>query len=450
MTTMEEQKKILANLAQLKDENSHFTSESYKERDVKRGLRMASGRGVLVGLTQIGDVQGYNEVDGKLIPMKGRLLYRGYDLESLVSNVHKEDRCGFEEVIYLLLSGRLPNRDELTDFSGYLNTQIALTAKEKMGLISNWGNNIMNILSRTVLHMYTRDTNAEDQSYENILRQCLDLIARFPTIICYGYMAKHHNISSKNLSIRHPLKNVSQAENMLYMLKGKGRYTDLEVKLLDLMLMIHAEHGGGNNSTFTARVTASSGTDTYSVISSALASLKGPLHGGAARFCAEMMAYLKKNVKDWTSDSEVEQALQNLLDKKGFDKSGKIYGIGHAVYTKSDPRANLLSERARELAIEKGREKEYNFYKKVESIAIKLLEKRNNKTISTNVDFFSGFVYSCLHIPIELYTALFATARVAGWCAHRMEELYSTQKRIIRPAYSNISEYREVTPLEKR
>ncbi len=428
-------KKIVSMLGQEREAMTTFDKELYKEYGVKRGLRKENGAGVLVGLTKIGDVRGYRQAGETLTPCEGSLHYRGYDLHDLVARAQKKQRCGYEEVVFLLLGGRLPEEDELTSFTEHLNQRMPLVPREKMSLIGNWGLNVMNLLSRTVLMMYTRDPYSEDFSYENVMRQCLDLTARFPTAVAYAYQAKHHSVSNEPLSIRTPLKGVPHAENFLYMLKGKGNYTDLEVQLLDLMLMIHAEHGGGNNSTFTTRVVTSSGSDTYSIIASALASLKGPLHGGAALSSGSMMVYLKETVSNWEDENELERVLRSLLKKEGYDRSGKIYGLGHAVYTVSDPRATLLKEQAGKLAIEKDRVKELLFHNLVEKIGIKILTERNNKPIATNVDFYSGFVYSCLGIPQELYTPLFAISRIAGWCAHRMEEGYFNQQRILRPAY---------------
>jgi len=357
-----------------------------------------------------------------------------------VRGTQKENRLGFEETIFLILAGYLPNKEELSDFSKLLNQTMDLKQQITMHIIDLEGFNVMNILARSVLELYTFDKHADDTSDENLVKQSLNLIAAFPTIIAYAYNALRHN-KGQSLHIRHPKKGVSLAENFLYMMKGSGKYTPLDVKILDLSMMLHADHGGGNNSTFTVRVTSSAGTDTYSAIAAGIGSLKGPLHGGANLKVVDMMKDIKKNVKNWKDITEVDAYLQKILRKEAYNKSGLIYGIGHAIYTISDPRAILLKEMARELAKEKGRLKEFEFYTLVEERAVhnfmEMKGKSSNKLVCANVDFYSGFVYEMIGLPKEIYTPLFAMARIVGWTAHRIEELNFKERRIIRPAYKN-------------
>ena len=428
--------------------------ELFKVHNVKRGLRNEDHTGVVVGLTKVGDVVGYErEADGSLKAIPGKLLYRGISLDDIVHGAQKEDRTGFEETIFLILAGYLPNKQELEDFSAILNETMDLNQKITMHILDLQGQDIMNILARCVLELYTFDEDADDTSEENLVKQSLNLTATFPTIIAYAYNALRHN-QGKSLHIRHPKAGLSLAENFLYMMKGSRNYTKLDVKILDLALMVHADHGGGNNSTFVVRVTSSTGTDTYSSIAAGISSLKGPLHGGANLQVVDMMKNIKKNVKDWASVEEVDEYLQKILQKKAYNKTGLIYGIGHAIYTISDPRAMLLKEMARDLAIEKGREDEFNFYSLVEERAIKnFMEFKgvaSKKQVCANVDFYSGFVYEMIGLPKEIYTPLFAMARIVGWAAHRIEELNFKERRIIRPAYKNAAEVSEYTPIEKR
>lgn len=432
---------------------SSFDNELFKKFNVKRGLRNEDHTGVVVGLTKVGDVVGYerNE-DGSLKAIPGKLMYRGIDLAEIVKGAQKENRLGFEEIVYLILSGHLPTKSELKDFSGLLSKTMDLNQIITTHILDLEGMDIMNNLARCVLELYTFDDNPDDISPENLIKQSLNLIATFPTIVAYAYNALRHN-EGKSLHIRHPQPNLSLAENFLYMMKGR-HYTKLDVKVLDLALMVHADHGGGNNSTFTVRVTSSTGTDTYSAIASGIGSLKGPLHGGANLKVIDMMKNIKKNVKDWSSVKEVDTYLQKILSKKAYNKTGLIYGIGHAIYTISDPRTLLLKEIAKDLAIEKGREKEYDFYCLVEERAIKnFMEFKGNsvnKQVCANVDFYSGFIYDMIGLPQEIYTPLFAMARIVGWSAHRIEELNFKQKRIIRPAYKNAADVRKYTPINKR
>lgn len=420
---------------------SQLDKELFEQYNVKRGLRNADHSGVLVGLTNIGDVIGYAREDGKIVPSEGQLFYRGIELTDLVKGFQEDSRHGFDEIAFLLLTGKLPNKVELEEFSNYLVSLRDLPSYfTKNSILSLRGRDVMNMLARSVLVLYTLDGHPEDISPYNLLHQSLTLIAKFPTIVAYAYHGMRHSFLRKSLIIRHPKDELSTAENFLYMLKG-NEYTELEADILDLALVIHAEHGGGNNSSFTTRVVSSSGTDTYSAIAAALGSLKGPLHGGANLRVMDMMEDIKANVKDWGSEKEVKEYLQKILRKEANDRSGKIYGIGHAIYTKSDPRAVLLKEKARELAKEKGRLDEFNLYELIEKLAPATFYEfkgKSDKVVCPNVDFYSGFVYNCIDIAKELYTPLFAISRICGWCAHRMEELIFSSKRIIRPAYKNV------------
>jgi citrate synthase len=409
--------------------------------NVKRGLRNEDGSGVLVGLTQIGNVVGYERMpDGALKAIPGKLYYRGYDVENIVSDLVKDGRFGFEEVAFLMLSGRLPDREDLENFRELVCSNMPLTQKIKMNIIELEGQNIMNILARSVLEMYNDDPSPDDASPNNLMRQSIELISKFPTIIAYAYNILRHSSHGRSLHIRHPLEGISIAENFLYMLKKN--YTLLDARTLDLLLVLQAEHGGGNNSTFTVRVTSSSGTDTYSSIAAGIGSLKGPLHGGANIQVVDMFNHLKENIADWKNRDEIDAYFARILNKEAYNKSGLIYGIGHAVYTISDPRAILLKEFARNLAKEKKREDEFAFLELLEERAIESFYsfRGEKKRVSSNIDFYSGFVYEMIGLPQEIYTPLFAMARIVGWTAHRIEELNFKSKRIIRPAYKNILE----------
>ena len=432
-------------------ESCKIDNELFSIYGVKRGLRNEDGTGVLVGLTNIGNVVGYDiDPDKGLVPIEGKLFYRGYELDDLVSPLLKEKRFGFEEIAYLILSGKLPDQEELAAFRELIYDNMALDHKMLVHIIDLEGSNIMNILSRSVLEMYTFDPNPDDISRDNLMRQSIELIARFPTIIAYAYNIYRHTQHGRSLHIRHPKDNLCLAENFLYMLKMN--YTELEARMLDLLLIIQAEHGGGNNSTFTVRVTSSTRTDTYSSIAAGIGSLKGPLHGGANIKVINMFHHLKTQIKDWTDVDEIDTYLNRMLNKEAYDKSGLIYGIGHAVYTKSDPRAVELKKLAGELAKEKGREEEYNFLRLLEQEAIKCISQRRktSKPICSNVDFYSGFVYEMIGLPVEIYTPIFAMARIVGWTAHRIEELNFEGRRIIRPAYKNILEPKIYVPLANR
>lgn len=444
---------LLDNLAKSAVKASEIDKTLFDTYNVKRGLRNADFSGVLVGLTRIGDVVGYDKVDGQIVPKEGELYYRGIEVQDLAKGFQRDGRHGFEETAYLLLSGKLPNKAELDQFNAILAEERDLPSFfSKSMILSLRGRNIMNMLARSVLALYAADDQAEDYSPVNLVRQSLSLIAKFPVIVAYSYFGMRHSYQRKSLVIRHPNPELSLAENFLYMMKG-SKYSKLEADLLDLSLVLHAEHGGGNNSTFTTRVVSSAQTDTYSAIAAALGSLKGDFHGGANIKVCTMMANIKENVKNWADEKEVSAYLDKMLRKEAFDKSGKIYGIGHAIYTKSDPRAVLLKEKARELAIEKNRLDEFNLYESIERLAPELFYQfkgNTSKVVSANVDFYSGFVYECIEIPIEIYTPIFAIARIAGWAAHRIEEVTFTSKRIIRPAYKNVGERGKYAPLTER
>lgn len=423
----------------------------FRKYDVKRGLRNDDGTGVLVGLTNIGNVVGYERHDdGSLSPIDGKLYYRGFEIQDLVHPLFEEKRFGFEEVAYLLLSGRLPDIEELHTFRALLTDNMPLEQKTILHIIELEGSNIMNILARSVLELYTFDKTPDDTSRDNLMRQSVELISKFPTIIAYAYNMLRHKRQDRSLHIRHPQKDLSLAENFLYMLKGE--YTELEARTLDLLLILQAEHGGGNNSTFTVRVTSSTGTDTYSSIAAGIGSLKGPRHGGANIKVSNMIHHLKDTITDWEDEAEIKCYLRKMLQREAYDKSGLIYGIGHAVYTHSDPRALLLGEMAEKLAEEKGCIREFNFMKRLERLSIETIYelKGKGKTLCANVDFYSGFVYEMIELPVDIYTPLFAMARIVGWCAHRNEELNFEGKRIIRPAYRCVVDSGVYVPLKDR
>ena len=430
---------------------SRIDSALFQQYGVKRGLRNEDGSGVLVGLTNIGNVVGYKRLpEGGLTPVEGKLFYRGYEHSDLVKPLFRDNRFGFEEVAYLLLSGDLPDREELESFRSLLNSRMPLDHRSMVHIIDLEGSNIMNILARCVLEMYTFDDNPEDLSRDNLMRQSVDLIAKFPTIIAYAYNCYRHSVQGKGLHIRHPQENLSLAENFLYMLKND--YTPLEAQMLDLLLITQAEHGGGNNSTFTVRVTSSSRTDTYSSIAAGIGSLKGALHGGANILVADMFKHLRSVIKDWSDTEEIDAYLLRMLDKEAYDQSGLIYGLGHAVYTLSDPRAVSLKEMAGKLAVEKGRTDEFEFLCRIEERGIHCIRERRNvqRPVCANLDFYSGFIYEMIGIPRELYTPICAMGRIVGWCAHRIEELNFGDRRIIRPAYLNVFGEREYVEMDKR
>lgn len=434
------------------ENNSRIDPNLYSKYKVFRGLRDLEGKGVLTGLTEISEVYAKKEVDGKLIPCHGQLFYRGINIEDLVKGFIKEDRFGFEETAYLLLLGELPNKEQLEEFSEILASYRSLPTSFVRDIIMKAPSfDMMNTLARSVLTLYSYDENPNDISISNVLRQSLQLISIFPLLSVYGYQAYNHYHNEESLIIHTPNTTLSTAENILYMLRPDSKYSKLEARILDLALVLHAEHGGGNNSSFTTHVVSSSGTDTYSVIAAALGSLKGPKHGGANIKVMQMFKDMKENVHDWEDEEEIAMYLNALLNKEAFDKSGLIYGIGHAIYSVSDPRAKVFKAFVKKLSEEKGLTKEYNLYETVERLAPKVIAK-NRKTykgVSANIDFYSGFVYSMLGLPEELYTPIFAMARIVGWSAHRIEELINADK-IIRPAYMNVLERRPYVEIDKR
>lgn len=439
-------------LTKVCEENSKMDVSLYGKYDVKRGLRDINGKGVLAGLTQVSNIVSSKTIDGKSVPCDGELYYRGINIKDLTNGFLKENRFGFEETTYLLLFGVLPTEEQLKDFCKILGNQRSLPRNFVRDVIMKApSKDMMNTLSRSVLTLYSYDSNPEDISLPNVLRQCINLISIFPMLSVYGYQAHRHYNQNKSLYIHNPKKELSTAENILRMLRSDKKYTPLEAKILDLALVLHMEHGGGNNSTFTTHVVSSSGTDTYSAIAAALGSLKGPKHGGANIKVVSMFDDMKKHVHDWKDEEEVSAYLRKLLHKEAFDKRGLIYGMGHAVYSISDPRARIFKQFVKQLADEKGRQKDYCLYEMVERLAPVIIaeERHIYKGVSANVDFYSGFVYSMLELPLELYTPMFAIARIVGWSAHRMEELINTDK-IIRPAYKNVLEEQAYIALEER
>ena len=439
-------------LSELCKTNGSIEPGLYGKYDVKRGLRDISGKGVLAGLTEISEVCSSIEKDGQSIPCEGKLYYRGVDIEEIVKGFISEKRFGFEEVVYLLLFGALPDEKELQNFSSLLANYRTLPTSFVRDIIMKAPSaDMMNTLARSVLTLYSYDEKANDISIPNVLRQSLQLIALFPMLSVYGYQAYAHYHDGKSLFIHPPMQNLSTAENLLHILRPDSQYTELEAKILDVALVLHAEHGGGNNSSFTTHVVTSSGTDTYSAIAAAIGSLKGPKHGGANIKVVQMIEDMKKNVEDWNSETQVNEYLKKLLHKEAFDHAGLIYGMGHAVYSLSDPRANIFKAFVKSLSEEKGRNEEFQLYALVEKLAPEVIaeERKIYKGVSANVDFYSGFVYSMLNLPLELYTPIFAIARIAGWSAHRIEELINAGK-IIRPAYKNVNDRKAYVPIRER
>ncbi len=439
-------------LASLCSGNGNIAPELYLEHNVYCGLRDLDGKGVLTGLTEISEIVAKKEVDGKLVPCDGELYYRGINVADLIKGFIADDRFGFEEITYLLLFGKLPNSGELDEFINMIGSFRRLPSSFVRDIVlKSPSEDIMNTLARSVLSLYAYDDYPNDLSIPNVLRQSLELIALFPMLTVYSYNAKRYYLDGDGLTIHRPKKNLSTAENILYLLRDDSKYTKLEAKVLDIALVLHAEHGGGNNSTFTTHVVTSSGTDTYSAITAALCSLKGPKHGGANLKVMGMFDELKATVKDWNDDDEITAYLQKLLDKEAFDRSGLIYGMGHAVYAISDPRAQIFKSYVEKLAAEKQKEREFALYSAVERLAAELIAKKRRiyKGVSANIDFYSGFCYSMLGLPLELYTPLFAAARISGWSAHRIEELVNG-KKIIRPAYLNVQPRTPYTPLKDR
>lgn len=442
----------LNNLAKICIENNNIEKDLYAKHNVKRGLRDENGKGVVTGLTNISEVNSRQILNGEEVPCRGELFYRGYNIKDLVKGFIDDKRYGFEEIIYLLLFGNLPCENKLKDFNELLASYRSLpTSFARDVIMKAPSENIMNSLARSVLTLYSYDSNAEDMSIENVLRQSIQLISMFPILSVYGYQAfDYYHKGNKSLFIHDPLPELSSAENILHMLRKDSKYTQLEARILDLSLILHAEHGGGNNSSFTIHVVSSSGTDTYSTVAAAIGSLKGPKHGGANIKVCEMFEDIKQNVSDWNDKEEIERYLLKIANKEAFDKTGLIYGIGHAIYSLSDPRADIFKEFVEKLSKEKGLEKEYALYSSIEEIAPSVLSgsKKMNKGVSANVDFYSGFVYEMLGIPKELFTPLFAIARIVGWCAHRIEEINSN--KIIRPAYKAVQPRRDYAPIIKR
>jgi len=433
-------------------EHGMIDNELYIKYEVKRGLRDISGKGVMVGLTEISEIISYVMQEGDLVPCEGKLYYRGINIEKMVDGFLNEKRFGFEEACFLLLFGHLPNKTEFAEFTSIIENHTELPENfVRDTIMSAPSKNMMNSLSKGVLTLYAFDDNPDDISVENVLRQSIHLIAQFPLLAVYGYQSFAHFHENKSLMIHPPHKEKSIAENILIMLRSDSSYTELEARILDLSLVLHAEHGGGNNSTFANHVVTSTHTDTYSTVVASLASLKGPRHGGANIKVVQMIRDMMEKISDWNDDNEINVYLEKLLNKEGFDKSGLIYGMGHAVYSLSDPRALILRRFVEQLAAEKGRGDEYKLYSKVETLAPQVIGKvrRIYKGVSANIDFYSGFVYSMLDLPEELFTPLFAVARIAGWSAHRLEELVNNGK-IIRPGFKSVTKQQPYIPFNER
>lgn len=433
----------IAHLAALCEESNAIDRELYGKYDVKRGLRDMNGKGVLAGLTNVSDVRAKKIVDGEEVPCPGNLYYRGYNIKDLVNGFLKEDHYGFEEIAYLLLFGELPTRQELADFQVMLSDRRTLPPNFVRDVIMKApSRDMMNSLARSVLTLYSYDENADDTSVENVLRQSLQLISLFPMLSVYSYQSYSHYHDGQSLFIHTPAPGLSTAENLLHILRIDSKYTDLEARVLDMALVLHAEHGGGNNSTFTNHVVTSSGTDTYSAVAASLGSLKGPKHGGANIKVVHMFEDMKKNVSDYDDCDQIRDYLTKILNREAFDRAGLIYGMGHAVYSVSDPRERILSKYAERLSEEKGLQKEFRLYENTANIASELISQKRRiyKGVSPNVDFYSGFVYKMLGLPEELFTPIFAVARIAGWSAHRLEGLINEGK-IIRPAYRCVKDH---------
>ena len=447
-----EKMNIIEDLAAKATEKSKIDPALYERYNVKRGLRNADGTGVLVGLTEVGEVMSYIVDDVERVPIEGRLFYQGIEISDLVSGFFEKKRFGFEETAYLLLFGELPTTGEQENFEKLLAELRPLPSGFTEDMILKAPSpDIMNKLARSVLALYPYDDDADSIDIRNVLRQCIELIARFPVLTAYAYMARRHYVDKESLFLHAPLPEYNTAQNILHMIRPDGLFSELEARILDLALVLHAEHGGGNNSSFVTHCVSSSGSDTYSVIAAAIGSLKGPQHGGASNKAYAMMQELKGEVKNWRNEMEICGYLTKILNKEAYDRSGLIYGIGHAVYTVSDPRTKLLRDYARMLAFEAGREDEYELYTLTERLAPEVFSrvKKNDKIVSANVDFYAGFIYSMLKIPPELFTPIFACARIAGWSAHRIEELVSGG-RIMRPAYKCVQNRRRYVPVESR
>ncbi len=431
---------------------SQINPELYTKYEVKRGLRDVSGRGILAGLTEISEVLAFVVEDEDVVPCEGRLFYRGYDIRDIVGGFLRADRFGFEEITFLLLFGHLPTQAEYSEFREVLASCMDLPEVFLRDTIMTApGRDMMNQLAMCVLALYTYDKDPENISVPNVLRQCIELIARFPVMMVHSFHSYAYYYNKESLVIHSPEPSLSMAENILHMLRYDSSFTELEAKILDIALVLHAEHGGGNNSTFTNHVVTSSATDTYSAMTASLCSLKGPRHGGANIKVVQMLDDMKRNIKDWDDDDEISAYIERILNKEAFDKSGLVYGIGHAVYSLSDPRALIFRAFVEKLAKEKHTEDEYRLYFKVEDLAPKVISKQREmyKGVSANIDFYSGFVYKMLELPEELFTPLFAASRMAGWSAHRIEEL-SNASKIIRPAYKSVCKHRPYVPMEER
>lgn len=452
LRTANAESNLLQSLSMILQKNDPIDPNLYAKYNVKRGLRYANGQGVLVGLTGIGDVIGCDIKDGQKVPSPGRLIYRGYNIADLIADNANIGCYGYEECVYLLLFGELPNREQLTRFCAFMGKKRNLPPNFTEDMIMKApSSDIMNKIARGVLASYSYDPNPEDRSVGNVLRQCIELISRFSTLAAYAYQAKRRYFDNKSMYIHNPLPELSTAENFLRLIRSDKQYSPLEAQVLDLALVLHAEHGGGNNSSLTIHVVSSADTDTYSAIAAAVGSLKGRRHGGANIRVMEMMDNIKEHIKDWANEKEIKDYLVKIACKQAFDHTGLIYGQGHAVYTISDPRTVLLRGKAKELAKEKGCEEEFSLYETIERLAPQVIYELHgdSKRICTNVDFYSGFIYTMLNIPRSLFTPLFAVSRVAGWSAHRIEELVAGGK-IYRPAYKNICIERPYIPIDKR
>lgn len=448
---MKKNETFLADYAAICRQEDQIDVDLFEKHGVQRGLRDKNGNGVVAGLTNISRIEAFKVENGVKTPCDGKLWYRGYDCIELVNGFRKK-RYGFEEVAYLLLFGKLPTAEQLSQFQDILAANRTLPRNFTRDVIMKApSNDIMNSLTRSVLTLASYDKNCSDTSIENVLRQCIGLIGIFPMLAVYGYHAYNHYSNDDSMYIHRPQKKLSTAENLLMMLRPDKQYTELEARVLDIALVLHMEHGGGNNSTFTTRVVTSSGSDTYSVIAAALSSLKGPKHGGANIKVVEMMRDIEKNVSDWEDEEAVKDYLQKILCREAFDRKGLIYGMGHAVYSLSDPRAQVFKGFVEQLAAAKGREKDFALYSMIERLAPEVIAKKARiyKGVSANVDFYSGFVYSMLEIPLEMYTPIFAIARIVGWSAHRIEELINMDK-IMRPAYKSVMQEREYVDIEDR
>ena len=448
----EQTNEFMDKYSKLLHERGMIDNELYGKYEVKRGLRDVSGKGVLVGLTEISEIVSYVIEDGDIVPCEGKLFYRGINIQKIVNGFMDENRFGFEETCFLLLFGHLPNSAEIKEFSDIIQENMELPENFiRDTIMSAPSRNMMNSLSKSVIALYAYDDNPDDISVENVLRQSISLIARFPLLSVYSFHSYSHHYENKSLVIHTPQSGLSIAENILHMLRSDSSFTALEARILDLALVLHAEHGGGNNSTFTNHVVTSSHTDTYSAVVASLGSLKGPRHGGANIKVVQMFRDMMENLKDWNDDDEINVYLEKMLNKEAFDRSGLIYGMGHAVYSLSDPRALIFRQFVEQLASEKKRNDEYLLYSKVETLAPQIINKvrRIYKGVSANIDFYSGFVYSMLDLPEELFTPLFAIARIPGWGAHRLEELVNNGK-IIRPAYKSVTKQKQYISLKDR